>query len=311
MAGLQAALTVEASTSGKRQLDSNLKLNLQHSRKCRALLRNENTLLANTTIGKRGTGVVVQPGQMLHLADIGTEAGSATKIDTTKSTLKLCSRLLHKSNSLYRRKRDKSEERRARKSEKKRAKEEEELRAVAELSVYSATDNPFHDVNLGQQFRWHKKSEQERKKGMSVAEAQARDTTRRRDAKEELERLNSKRAQREVETRLREEEEMRMQRLTESAEMSAWLEKDGEFQLEQERSRATIRIREKRAKAIDFLALNLKYANPANDADGEGIDDAGLEIDLDEPYNILDVSTVSFLRFQFSFFIYRISLMTR
>ena len=41
--------------------------------------------------------------------------------------------------------------------------EEEEARQVAELSVYSATDNPFHDVNLGQQFRWHKKNEKERK----------------------------------------------------------------------------------------------------------------------------------------------------
>lgn len=164
------------------------------------------------------------------------------------------------------------------------------MRTVAELSIYSAIDNPFHDVNLGQQFRWHKKSEQERKKGISVAEAQARDATRRRDAKEELERLNAKRAQREVEARIREEEEMRMQRLAESAEMSAWLEKDGDFQLEQERSRATIRIREKRAKAIDFLALNLKYANPVKEANGDCFDDAGLEIDLDEPYDILDVS---------------------
>ena len=48
---------------------------------------------------------------------------------------------------------------------KKGGKEEEEACQVAELSVYSATDNPFHDVNLGQQFRWHKKNEKERNKG--------------------------------------------------------------------------------------------------------------------------------------------------
>ena len=48
-------------------------------------------------------------------------------------------------------------------AEKKRAKQEEEARQVAELSVYSATDNPFHDANLGQQFKWHKKSEKEYK----------------------------------------------------------------------------------------------------------------------------------------------------
>ncbi|KAF5393550.1 hypothetical protein D9757_000270 [Collybiopsis confluens] len=185
------------------------------------------------------------------------------------------------------RKRDKSEERKARKAEKKRIKEEEEARQIAELSVYSATDNPFHDVNLGQQFRWHKKNEKERKEGLTLAESQRRDAIRRQDAKEELERLNKRRAEREVEQRLREEEEMRMQRLQESAHMSDWLSKEGEFRLEQERNRAAIRIQEKRAKAIDFLALNLKYVNPPEE-EGDEEEDAGLEIDLDEPYNILD-----------------------
>lgn len=188
-----------------------------------------------------------------------------------------------------RRKRDKSEERKARKAEKKRIREEEEARQVAELSVYSATDNPFHDVNLGQQFRWHKKNEQEKKQGMSLAEAQRRDALRRQEAKEELERLNKRRAEREVEQRLREEEEQRMQRMQESAQMSEWLSKDGDFQLEQERRRAAIRIKEKRAKAVDFLALNLKYANPLEEDEDEELDAAGLEIDLDEPYNIFTV----------------------
>lgn len=168
--------------------------------------------------------------------------------------------------------------------------EEEEARRVAELSIYSATDNPFHDINLGQQFNWLKKNEMERKKGLSLAEAQHKDAVRRQEAKEELERLNRRRAEREVEARLREEEEMRMSRLQESAQMSEWLSKDGEFQLEQERNRATIRIKEKRAKAIDFLALNLKYVNPPEEEDKDKEDeDAGLEIDLDEPYNIFGV----------------------
>ncbi|PPQ83266.1 hypothetical protein CVT25_004005 [Psilocybe cyanescens] len=188
------------------------------------------------------------------------------------------------------RKRDKSEERKARKAEKRRIKDEEEARRVAELSIYSATDNPFHDVNLGQQFNWHKKNEMERKKGLTLAEAQRKDAIRRQEAKEELERLNRRRAEREVEARLREEEELRMSRLQESAQMSEWLSKDGDFQLEQERRRAAIRIKEKRAKAIDFLALNLKYVNPPNEEEEKEEDgeDAGLEIDLDEPYNIFD-----------------------
>lgn len=189
-----------------------------------------------------------------------------------------------------RRKRDKSEEKKSKKAEKKRLREEEEARQIAELSVYSATDNPFHDVNLTQQFRWHKKNEQEKKKGISVAESQQRDLLRRQEAKEELERLNRRRAEREVEQRLREEEEMRMQRLQESAHMSEWLGKEDDFRLEQERRRATIRIKEKRAKAVDFLALNLKYVNPQLEEEGEDKEEAALEIDLEEPYKILDVS---------------------
>lgn len=170
--------------------------------------------------------------------------------------------------------------------------EEEEARQVAELSVYSATDNPFHDVNLGQQFRWHKKNEKERKQGLTLAESQRRDAIRRQEAKEELERLNKRRAEREVEQRLREEEEMRMQRMAESAQMADWLAKEEDFQLEQERTRAAIRIKEKRAKAVDFLALNLRYVNPIDEENKE-VDDEELEIDLDEPYNILDVRSSS------------------
>ncbi|KAF6762588.1 mid region of cactin-domain-containing protein [Ephemerocybe angulata] len=188
-------------------------------------------------------------------------------------------------------KRETSEERRERKAEKKRLKDEEEIRQVAELSVYSAVDNPFHDVNLGQQFHWQKKAEKEKKQGLSLTEAQRRDAIRRQEAKEELERLNQRRKAREEEMKLREEEELRMNRLQESAKMSEWLDKDGDFQLEQERRRAAIRIKEKRAKAIDFLALNLKYVNPPNDEEEEDEDDvgdAGLEIDLDEPYKIFD-----------------------
>lgn len=162
---------------------------------------------------------------------------------------------------------------------------------MAELSVYSAVDNPFHDVNLGQQFRWHKKIEKDKKQGLSLAESERRDAIRRQEAVEELERLNKRRAEREVEMRLREEEEIRMQRLAESAQMAEWLSKDGEFQLEQERRRASIRLREKRAKAVDFLALNLTYVNPNEEVEnGLGIDEIGLEIDLDEPYTILEVN---------------------
>lgn len=95
--------------------------------------------------------------------------------------------------------------------------------------------------------------EKEKKQGLSLAEAERRDAIRRQEAKEELERLNKKRAEREVDQQLREEEEIRMQRLAESAQMAEWLAKDGDFQLEQERRRAGIRLKEKRATAVDFF----------------------------------------------------------
>lgn len=194
------------------------------------------------------------------------------------------------------RKRDHSHERKKRKEEKRRQREEEEARQLAELSVYSAADNPFHDANLGQQFKWHKKAEKERKAGLSQAEVAQREALRRQQAKEELERLNRRRAEREVEMRLKEEEEARMARLAESAAMTEWIAKDDDFQLEQERRRAAIRLKDKRAKAVDFLALNLRYAKPdfedAVDEEQQALDDAGLEIDLDEPYTILENLTL-------------------
>ncbi|KDQ20702.1 hypothetical protein BOTBODRAFT_50767 [Botryobasidium botryosum FD-172 SS1] len=195
-----------------------------------------------------------------------------------------------RSESREREKKRKREEKEARKAEKKRIREEEESRQVAELSVYSATDNPFHDANLNQQFRWHKKSEKEKKMGMTPAEARRKDELRRIEAKEELERLNKRRAEREVEQALREEEEARMQRLNESAQMADWIAKDGDFQLEQERRRAGIRLKEKRAKAVDFLALNLKFATDAGQTEDDGfdMDEVGLEIDFDEPYAIFE-----------------------
>lgn len=51
--------------------------------------------------------------------------------------------------------------------------------AAAEVSFYSAADNPFHDANLGDKFVWGKKREKERKQGMTQEEAQQRDAQRR------------------------------------------------------------------------------------------------------------------------------------
>ncbi len=87
---------------------------------------------------------------------------------------------------LHHRDRSESPSKSKRKAEKAARRREEELQAarqVAELSMYSAEDNPFHDANLGQQFDWRKKRDKEKKAGISDVEAARRDQVRRLEAK--------------------------------------------------------------------------------------------------------------------------------
>lgn len=198
--------------------------------------------------------------------------------------------------------RETSEERKARKRAKKSMPDEatllaaeEQRRAAAEVSLYSAVDNPFNDANLTDRFVWGKKREKEKKAGMTAEEAARRDAQRRAEAEEELERLNRRRADREAEMQLREEEALRMARMQESAQMAAWHAKENDFHLEQAMRRAAIRTREGRAKPIDLLALNLKWSKPRipgetdEDEEDEGV---GLDVDLEEPYLIFDNLTL-------------------
>ncbi|KAJ9124314.1 hypothetical protein QFC22_001114 [Naganishia vaughanmartiniae] len=194
-------------------------------------------------------------------------------------------------------------ERKAAKAAKKREEELQAAKQIAELNMYTAEDNPFHDANLGQQFQWHKKRDKEKKSGITDEEAKRREQARRLEAKEELERLNKRRAEREVEMQLREEEDARLARLAESAQMADWIAKEDDFLLEQSRRRAGIRMKENRAKAIDFLAINLRFADPAgtqksinplgmDEDDGWGWEDAGLEFEIDEPWLIFENLTL-------------------
>lgn len=191
-----------------------------------------------------------------------------------------------KDDDYYRRKRDRKEQ----KKEEKKKLAQEEARQVAEMNIYSSNDNPFNDSDINKKFQWGKKADRDRKLGITVEEAERRDSQRRAEAREELEKLNKRRQQRELEFQMRQEEEQRAQRLNESAQMSEWLNKEDEFMLEQKRRRAAIRIKENRGYPIDYLALNLKFANPSttHTRDDEEELETGLEIDLDEPYNILN-----------------------
>ncbi|GAA5993860.1 hypothetical protein JCM5350_006818 [Sporobolomyces pararoseus] len=202
--------------------------------------------------------------------------------------------------------RETSEERAARKAARKAEKAadaalllpEEARQAAAEVSFYSAQDNPFGDANLGDKFVWGKKREKERKMGLTAEEAARRDRERQMESQQEIERLNQRRAQREEEFQLREQESMRAARDAESAQMAAWIDREDDFHLEQSKKRAEIRVRERRAKPIDFLALNLKWSQPPLQPGDEGYvedeedDGMGLEVDLEEPYSIFEHLTL-------------------
>lgn len=226
---------------------------------------------------------------------------------------------MHSDSSSRSRSPSEREERRRRKEAKaakaaaRREAELEHARKQAELSMYSATDNPFNDANIGQAFQWHKKQEKEKKMGLTPQEIARKDALRRMEAKEELEKLNKKRAERDSARIMREEEEAQLKRQAEDAAMAEWIAKEDSFQLEQSRRRAGIRLRAQRAKAIDFLAINLRFAdatalgrttaaigaltNPhqaeiarEEEEEGWGWADAGFEFEIDEPWKIFDVS---------------------
>ncbi|GAA6022485.1 hypothetical protein JCM11491_001693 [Sporobolomyces phaffii] len=202
--------------------------------------------------------------------------------------------------------RETSEERAARKAARKAEKAadaalllpEEARMAAAEVSFYSAQDNPFGDANLGDKFVWGKKREKERKMGLTQEEAARKDRERQIESQQEIERLNQRRAQREEEFQLREQESMRAARDAESAQMAAWIDREDDFHLEQSKKRAEIRVRERRAKPIDFLALNLKWSQPPLQPGDQGYDEEeeddgmGLEVDIEEPYSIFEHLTL-------------------
>ncbi|RGB35400.1 mid region of cactin-domain-containing protein, partial [Rhizophagus diaphanus] len=180
----------------------------------------------------------------------------------------------HKSNE--------EEEERKRKKKSKKAKKESKKHKRVYLSIYSNSDNPFNDANLGEKFEWTKKKDREKKLGLTPEEILRQEQQRREETQLELEKLKKRRIEREIEQQLRDEELSRMQREAEIASMGDWAAKEDEFHLQQAKRRAEIRIKESRAKPIDILAINLRLAD-----ENEDVDEA-LEIDIDEPYTIFE-----------------------
>ncbi|CAJ0641136.1 8031_t:CDS:2, partial [Entrophospora sp. SA101] len=168
------------------------------------------------------------------------------------------------------------------KEHKERKEHKEDKLSLIQLSAYSNVDNPFGDVNLGEKFEWKKKKDRDKKMGLTPEEIMQRERERQEEAQLELEKLNKRRAEREREQQLREEELARIQRESEAGAMGDLASKEDEFHLEQAKVRAEIRIKENRAKPIDILAINLRLSDESDQVD------ESLEIDIDEPYTILE-----------------------
>ena len=88
-------------------------------------------------------------------------------------------------------------------------KQQRALYAGALLSTnlgYNDTDNPFNDTDLSSGFVWQKKIEKEIKHGMTREEREQRDRQRIREIQQDLENLKKRRADRELEMKQREDE---------------------------------------------------------------------------------------------------------
>lgn len=185
--------------------------------------------------------------------------------------------------------RETSEERRQRKAAKASAKEASR-RANAEAALDLYGQGAGDDLGGSSQFVWHKKRQADASKGLSASESTARDEARRSEAQMEIEKLNRRRVEREREQTEREQEAARNAVASEDQAMRAWIAKEDEFYLQQSKKRAEIRVRERRAKPVDYLALNLKWSTQdSSNSEDEQDQGEGLDVDLEEPYAIFEV----------------------
>ena len=180
---------------------------------------------------------------------------------------------------LLQRMKETPEERMRRKLEKKRRKEEERLEQLKLYGGFTSESNPWADSRLTDRFVWGKKNEKLREQGLdpdSISKEQ--EEQRKRELVEELAKLKRRKAERELEKQLWEEEKSRLQREREMAEYADWEEKEDMFHLQQIKRKSAIRLEEGRPRPIDMLYKNLLLVEQPT---------LPLEVELDEPYNLL------------------------
>ncbi|VIO88401.1 CG1676-PA, putative [Brugia malayi] len=151
-----------------------------------------------------------------------------------------------------------SEEKKARRLAKKLKKAEKESGfTFDDEAKYTNTNNPFNDPNLTSTFIWTKKLAAEGKAELSLKQIEKMNRDRTMKNLAEMEELKRNREARDA---AREDLEM-IKRDEERRHNSDWYATEEGFLLSQAKLRTQIRLKEGRAKPIDFLARYISYDN--------------------------------------------------
>ncbi|VDK53156.1 unnamed protein product, partial [Gongylonema pulchrum] len=127
---------------------------------------------------------------------------------------------------------------------------ESEVVLASDEARYTNTNNPFNDPNLTSTFVWTKKLASEGKANLSISEIEKMNRERIRKNLTEMEELKRNREARDA---AREDLEM-IKRDEERRQNWNWEHTEEGFLLSQAKLRSQIRLKEGRAKPIDFLA---------------------------------------------------------
>jgi len=153
---------------------------------------------------------------------------------------------------------------------------------IASQFGYTNESNPFRDDNLSAPFQWKKKVEADKlsnsSKGIMSQEKVKTNTI------EEIEKVRSRRKEREEAMVERERLRAEESRIREMQHYDVWMKKEEEFHLEQQRQRSAIRLTQGRETPIDVLAKNLLMFGLSDDE--RSLRNSGVK--YQEKYNALD-----------------------
>ena len=146
----------------------------------------------------------------------------------------------------------KREEKKSKSSKRRKVSVADEL-----LSGYSNESNPFGDSNLTSQFVWKKKIQQDKDDGKVTSSKKKNkkkeEKKRLKSVKREIEKTKQRREEREREKRQWEEEISLIERERNKQDSEDWETREITFHLKQAKDRSEIRIKEGRAKSIDWI----------------------------------------------------------